>query len=110
MVKLYKEWYLDADEDNYYVGRVIDGDMVNPAKYPTAAEAVNHVIEAELRQGVAKPDLLSCSEFIAMYSGVTDDVVEAVMKAPAEMQAHKLMARQIITKYRPQGVETRCKG
>ena len=104
MVKLYKDWHLDADENSYYVGRVIDGKMINPAKYATAAEAVNHVIEAELRQGVAKPDLLSCGEFIAMYSGVADEVVEAVMDAPAGLSRH------VVKKYRPQDqYETRCK-
>ena len=109
MVKLYKEWYLDADEQSYYVGRVIDGNMVNPAKYTTAAEAVNHVIEAELRQGVAKPDLLSCGEFIAMYSGVADEVVEAVTDAETNLLNMKRNACRPIKCYRPQGMETRCK-
>ena len=103
MVKLYKEWYLDADDESYFVGCVLDGKMVNPAKYPTAAEAVNHVIEAELRQGVAKPDLLSCGEFIAMYSGVADEVVEAVMQAPQGLN------RGVVKNYKPQGYETRGK-
>lgn len=103
MVKLYKEWYLDADDESYFVGRVLDGKMVNPAKYPTSAEAVNHVIEAELRQGVAKPGLLSCGEFIAMYSGVADEVVEAVMQAPQGLN------RGVVKNYKPQGYETRGK-
>lgn len=109
MVKLYKEWYLDADEKSYYVGRVIDGKMINPAKYPTAAEAVSHVIEAEMRQGVAKPDLLSCGEFIALYSGVAEDVVEAVSKAETNLLNMKRNACKPMKHYRPQGVETRSK-
>ena len=109
MVKLYKEWYLDADEQSYYVGRVIDGNMVNPAKYTTAAEAVNHVIEAELRQGVAKPDLLSCGEFIAMYSGVAEDVVEAVNNAEENLLNMRQGKTIAMKHYKPQGIETRCK-
>lgn len=103
MVKLYKEWYLDANDESYFVGRVLDGKMVNPAKYSTAAEAVNHVIEAELRQGVAKPDLLNCSEFLAMYSAVADDVVEAVAQVPQGLN------RGVVKNYKPKGYETRGK-
>ena len=103
MVNLYKEWYLDADDKSYFVGRVLDGKMVNPAKYPTAAEAVNHVIEAELRKGIKKHDLLNCGEFLAMYSAVADDVVEAVAQAPQGLN------RAVVKNYRPHGYETRGK-
>lgn len=109
MVNLYKAWHLDADESGYYVGRVLDGKMINPVKYDNAVDAVKHVIEVELRQGVAKPELLSCYEFIAIYSDVAEDVVDAVKHAPAAIHEADVKPRQSVKKYRPQGMETRLK-
>ena len=109
MVKMYKEWCIDADKENYIVGkRNQQGELDNPARYNTAAEAVNHIIEAEMRAGLSKPELLECCEFIAMYSAVADEVVEAVINAEASLPAMKHNCRPM-KHYRPQGIETRGK-
>lgn len=110
MVKIYKEWCIDADRESYIVGkRNQQGELENPARFGFAADAVNHIIEAEMKDGISKPELLECCEFIAMYSAVADDVVEAVMKADAYLPGLNHNCRPM-KQYRPQGVETRCKG
>ena len=51
MLKLYKDWFLDADPYQYIVGKVKertrDGKMaqefINPSYHPTIAAAVGHV-------------------------------------------------------------------
>ena len=101
MVKLYKNWALEADEDKYYVGRMINGRMETPAAYETAVDAVKHIMEAEARKGVKGHKLLKCSEFLALYSDIADDLQEAIMQAPCGL------SRNFVAKYRPQGMETR---
>ena len=61
MLKLYKDWYLDADPHQYILGklkkRARDGraslEIDKPTYHPTIAAAANHVLEAEMRQKVA---------------------------------------------------------
>ena len=101
MVKLYKNWALEADEDKYYVGRMINGRMENPAAYESAVDAVKHIMEAEARKEVKGHNLLKCSEFLALYSDIADDLQEAILQAPCGL------SRNVVMKYRPQGMETR---
>ena len=111
MVRIYKEWCIDADKESYIVGkRNLQGELDNPARYNTAAEAVNHIIEAEMREGISKPELLECCEFIAMYSAVADEVVDAVIHADASLPAMKHAARKPFRYSALRDVETRCKG
>lgn len=110
MVRIYKDWCIDADNESYIVGkRNQQGELENPARYNVSADAVNHIIEAETKAGLAKPELLECCEFIAMYSAVADEVVEAVLKADASLPAMKHSACRPMKHYRPQGYETRGK-
>ena len=110
MVKLYKEWCIDADRESYLVGKCNQqGELENPARYDTSAEAVNYIIEAEMRNNISKPEMLECCEFIAMYSAVADEVIEAILKADASLPAMKHAARKPFRYSALRDVETRGK-
>lgn len=110
MVRIYKNWYLDADSESYFVGKKNQqGELENPARYKFSADAVNHIIEAEMREKVSKPELLECCEFTAMYSAVADEVIEAVLRADTYLPGMKHAACKPMKHYKPQGIETRGK-
>ena len=97
MVSIVKGWYLDADNESYLVGKLgEDGKIKSPAHYSKAADAVNHVIEEELREGTSKTELVKCGEFIAMYSAIADEVIDAVKETPCGLD------RGVLKNYRTQ--------
>lgn len=93
MVKLYKNWCLDADDRQYVVGRITEdlrsGNLVrsiqDPVKFKTAVEAIQHVLETETRDMVKKPDLLDLAEFLAAYSGIADEIAENLTSLPKNL-------------------------
>lgn len=112
MVKLYKDWYLNADDKHYAVGKAsferMDGKMVltlqDAKEFPTAAEAVLHVFETEVREKVSKPDLLELAEFNAICSDLADELAEKFETATKNPKAPD------IRRYDPyRDVETRSK-
>lgn len=113
MVKLYKDWYLDADPFQYIVGKVKererDGkrtkEFVSPTYHPTIAAAANHVLEAETRGQVADGSLSDIAEVMALYSSVADDLENAIECIPGDS-----FKRLCFKDFRPQGMETRCRG
>lgn len=92
MVKLYKTWYLDADDRQYVVGRITEDlrsgelrSLQDPVKFNTAVEAVQYVLETETRDKVKKPDLLDLAEFLATYSGIADEITENLLSLPKDL-------------------------
>lgn len=93
MVKLYKNWYLDADDHQYVVGRTTEdlrsGNLVrsidDPVKFDTAVEAIQHVLETETRDIVKEPDVMNLVEFLATYSGIADGITENLLSLSKEL-------------------------
>ena len=92
MVKLYKNWYLDADDRQYVVGRITEDlrsgelrSLQDPVKFNTAVEAVQYVLETETRDKVKKPDLLDLAEFLATYSDIADEITENLLSLPKDL-------------------------
>ena len=94
MLKLYKNWFLDADPYQYIVGRVKererDGkavvEMVNPSYHPTIVAAVSHVLESEMRAKVKSGELLNLAEAMAFYSTVADDLLAEIESVPGNLK------------------------
>lgn len=112
MVKLYKDWYLNAEENQYAVGKASyehkDGKLLlrikDPKEFSTAAEAVLHVFETEVREKVSKPDLLDLAEFNAICSDLADELTNRINALPKDFKFSDLQ------RYDPlRGVETRSK-
>ena len=84
MVKIYKDWYLAVNQGGrfYEVLKVKDfkedgtparGRVVQNA-FLTAAEAIDYVFEAEVREAVKKPELLDLAEFKAIYQDLAEEI------------------------------------
>lgn len=109
MVKVYKDWYLSVNQggQHYEVLKVKefkpDG---TPARgrvvqngFLTAAEAINYIFEAEVREKVKQPELLDLAEFKTIYQGLAEDIGKFAKPAgafPLKFDAFR-------------DVETRCK-
>ena len=93
MLKLYKDWFLDADPYQYIVGKVKDRtrdgktaqEFINPSYHPTIAAAVGHVLEAEMRGKVADGSLLDFAEAVNYYSDVADDLLAEIESIPGNL-------------------------
>ena len=94
MLKLYKDWYLDADPHQYIVGKLTertrDGkpcQELKPASYhPSIAAAVNFVLEAEMKEKVKGGDLMDLGEAVAYYSSVADELLEEIDSIPGNLK------------------------
>lgn len=93
MVKLYKNWYLDADDHQYVVGRTTEdlrsGNLVrsiqDPVKFDTAVEAIQHVLETETRDRIKKRELMDLADFLATYSGVANEIALNLLDLPKNL-------------------------
>ena len=93
MLKLYNDWYLDADPFQYIVGKVKERDrgghtsreFVNPSYHPTIAAAVNYVLEAEMRIHVKGGELIDLAGAVAYYSSIADDLLEEIESIPGNL-------------------------
>lgn len=94
MLKLYKEWYLDADQFQYIVGKLTerkrDGEPCQELKdktyHPTIAAAVSHVLEAEMREKVKGGELMDLGEAVAYYSSIADELLEEIDSIPGNLK------------------------
>lgn len=94
MLKLYKDWYLDADPRQYIVGklneRTRNGEPcqeLKPATYhPTIAAAVSYVLEAEMRNKVQGGELMDLGEAVAYYSSIADDLLGEIESIPGNLK------------------------
>ena len=84
MVNIYKDWYLAVNQGGHFYevlkvkdfkedgtparGRVVQNGFL------TAAEAIDYVFEAEVRETVKKPELLDLAEFKTIYQGLAEDI------------------------------------
>lgn len=92
MVKLYKTWYLDADDHQYVVGRITEDlrsgelrSLQDPVKFDMAVEAIQHVLETETRDIVKEPDVMNLVEFLATYSGIADGITKNLLSLPKDL-------------------------
>ena len=94
MLKLYKEWYLDADQFQYIVGKLTertrDGvpcqELKDKTFHPTIAAAVNRVLEAEMREKVKGGELIDLGEAVAYYSAIADELLEEIDSIPGNLK------------------------
>ena len=94
MLKLYKDWYLDADQYQYIVGKLTERtregepcqELKDKTYHPTIAAAVNYVLEAETRKKVKDGDLLDLAEAVAYYSSTADDLLEEIESIPGTLK------------------------
>ena len=92
MVKLYKNWYLNADDHQYVVGKITEDlrsgeirSIQDPVKFDTAVDAIQHVLETETRDIVKEPDVMNLVEFLATYSGIADGITGNLLSLPKEL-------------------------
>ena len=86
MVRVYKDWFLDADPYQYILGhvkeRTRDGktfqEFINPTYHPTIAAAVAHVLEAESRQGIADGEAATLQEALAAYKATAGELMQEI--------------------------------
>lgn len=94
MLKLYKDWYLDADPHQYILGKLTerkrDGntvqEMERPTCHPTIAAAVNYVLEAEMRKKVAGGELIDLATAMAFYETCADDLLAEIESIPGNLK------------------------
>ena len=94
MLKLYKDWFLDADPNQYILGklkeRTRDGqavvEMDRPTYHPTIAAAVSHVLEAEMRKKVAGGELIDLATAMAFYETCADDLLAEIESIPGNLK------------------------
>lgn len=94
MLKLYKDWYLDADPHQYILGKLTerkrDGNTVQemdrPTYHPTIAAAVNYVLEAEMRKKVAGGELIDLATAMAFYETCADDILAEIESIPGNLK------------------------
>ena len=94
MLKLYKEWYLDADQYQYIVGKLKDRtrngvpcrELNDKTYHPTIAAAVNHVLEVEMREKVKGGDLMDLGEAVAYFSSIADDLLGEIESIPGNLK------------------------
>ena len=94
MLKLYNDWYLDADPFQYIVGKVKERDrgghtsreFVNPSYHPTIAAAVNYVLETEMRNQVKGGELIDLAGALACYSAVADELLAEIESIPGNLK------------------------
>lgn len=110
MVKIFNDWYLTIGKDDrsydllqvheFIDEKPVDGRIVKEG-FQTAADAISYVLEAELIEKIKKPGLLDLADFLALYSEVSDEIVNELKSLPAYIRIKGL-------KYDPlHGVETR---
>lgn len=94
MLKLYKDWFLDADPNQYILGklkeRTRDGqavvEMDRPTYHPTIAAAVSYVLEAEMRKKVAGGELIDLATAMAFYETCADDLLAEIESIPGNLK------------------------
>lgn len=94
MLKLYKDWYLDADPRQYIVGKLTerkrDGkpcQELKPASYhPTIAAACGYVLEVEMREKVSGGDLIDLAGAVAYYSSIADELLQGIESIPGNLK------------------------
>lgn len=94
MLKIFGDWYIDADPHQYILGklkkRARDGrtslEIDKPTYHPTIAAAVNHVLEAELRQKVADGSVTSFTKMLDAYSAISEALLKEVREIPDNMK------------------------
>ena len=94
MLKLYKDWYLDADQRQYILGKLKERtregktalEIDNPTYHPTIAAAVNHVLEAEMRKKVAGGELIDLATAMAFYETCADDLLAEIESVPGNLK------------------------
>lgn len=94
MLQIYKDWYINADEYQYIVGKVITrtrGDKTTlefkrPVYSSTIAAAVNYILEAETREKVADSSLIDLKEAFAYYSNIADELLAAIDRIPGNLR------------------------
>lgn len=95
MLKLYKDWYLDADPHQYIVGKLTertrDGKPCQELKlatyHPTIAAAVNHVLEAEMREIVLNGSVVSFTEMLDRYSAASEAILKEIRSIPNDLKS-----------------------
>lgn len=94
MMKLYEDWYLDADPHQYILGklkkRARDGktslEIDKPTYHPTIAAAANHVLEAEMRQMVADGSVKSFAKMLDAYSAISEALLKEIHEIPDDLK------------------------
>lgn len=101
MVKIYKDWFLTVGHDGqtYDVMKAVefkeDGSPVRGRTimngFYTAAEAIEYVFEAEVREKVKKPELLDLAEFKNMCSELAEEITEKVTSGSVDLRLSSLL-------------------
>ena len=86
MVRLYEEWYLDADPYQYILGHIKERtregktfqEFINPTYHPTITAALAHVLEAESRQRIADGRTETLQEALAAYKAIAGELLKAM--------------------------------
>ena len=94
MLKLYKDWFLDADPHQYILGKLKERtregknswEIDNPTYHPTIAAAVNHVLVAEMRKKVAGGELFDLATAMAFYETCADDLLAEIESIPGNLK------------------------